>query len=79
VATAGPFDYERGICLIQGLAKLEALYGVDLRAQLGSIAAPCMDADPACSRAGPARDAALNLDDTPLLGATRHAHMQVRS
>jgi glucokinase len=39
VATAGPFDYERGICLIQGLAKLEALYGVDLRAQLGSIAA----------------------------------------
>jgi glucokinase len=34
VATPGPFDYERGICLIRGVGKLEALYGVDLRAAL---------------------------------------------
>ena len=34
VAAPGPFDYERGICLVQGLAKLEALYGVDLRHEL---------------------------------------------
>jgi len=33
-AVPGPFDHERGICLIRGLAKLEALYGVDLRAAL---------------------------------------------
>ena len=36
VATPGPFDYERGISLIRGVAKLEALYGVDLRAELGA-------------------------------------------
>jgi glucokinase len=34
VATPGPFDYARGISLIRGVAKLEALYGVDLRAEL---------------------------------------------
>ena len=30
----GPFDYERGICYIRGLAKYEQLYGVDFRAAL---------------------------------------------
>lgn len=35
LAWPGPFDYERGICRITGLAKLDALYGVDLRAELG--------------------------------------------
>jgi glucokinase len=33
-AVPGPFDHERGICLIRGLAKLEGLYGVDLGAAL---------------------------------------------
>ena len=36
VATPGPFDYARGISLIRGVAKLEALYGVDLRAELSA-------------------------------------------
>jgi glucokinase len=34
VAVPGPFDYQRGICTIRGVAKLEALHGVDLRAEL---------------------------------------------
>ena len=34
VAAPGPFDYGRGICRVQGLAKLEALHGVDLRHEL---------------------------------------------
>jgi glucokinase len=34
VATAGPFDYERGVALFRGVAKLESLYGVDLRERL---------------------------------------------
>ena len=34
VATPGPFDYARGISFIRGVAKLDALYGVDLRAEL---------------------------------------------
>jgi glucokinase len=34
VATPGPFDYARGISKIRGVAKLDALYGVDLRAEL---------------------------------------------
>jgi glucokinase len=34
VATPGPFDYANGICTIQGLGKLEAIYGVDLRSEL---------------------------------------------
>ncbi len=33
-AVPGPFDYQRGICLIRGLAKLEGLFGVDLGAAL---------------------------------------------
>ena len=33
VAVPGPFDYARGICLLEH--KLESLYGVDLRAELG--------------------------------------------
>ena len=36
VATPGPFDYARGISRIRGVAKLDALYGVDLRAELSS-------------------------------------------
>lgn len=30
----GPFDYPNGICLVQGVAKYGAIYGVDLRASL---------------------------------------------
>jgi len=30
----GPFDYEKGICYIRGLAKYEQLYGVDFRASM---------------------------------------------
>lgn len=30
VAFPGPFDYEKGICLIKGVNKYEALYGMDL-------------------------------------------------
>ena len=37
VATPGPFDYERGICTIRGVGKLESLYGVDLRSELGVV------------------------------------------
>jgi len=37
VATPGPFDYERGICRVSGLGKLEALFGVDIRAELGAV------------------------------------------
>jgi glucokinase len=32
VAVPGPFDYERGICTIEGVGKLDALNGVDMRA-----------------------------------------------
>jgi glucokinase len=34
VAICGPFDYRRGISLIRGVGKYDALYGVDLRAAL---------------------------------------------
>lgn len=44
-AVPGPFDHERGICLIKGLAKLEALYGVDLRATLDLDAVFLNDAE----------------------------------
>jgi glucokinase len=37
VATPGPFDYERGICTIRGVGKLESLFGVDLRAELARV------------------------------------------
>jgi len=37
VAAPGPFDYERGICTIRGLGKLEALFGVDLRQELAAV------------------------------------------
>jgi glucokinase len=33
VAAPGPFDYERGVCKIRGLAKLEALYDVNIRSE----------------------------------------------
>jgi glucokinase len=36
-AAPGPFDYERGVCTIRGLHKLEALHGVDLRAALAGV------------------------------------------
>ena len=36
LAMPGPFDYENGICLIDGLGKYAALYGTDLRAELGT-------------------------------------------
>lgn len=31
LAFPGPFDYERGVCLLRGLDKYDALYGADLR------------------------------------------------
>lgn len=34
VAVPGPFDYARGVSRIRGVAKLDALYGVDLRREL---------------------------------------------
>jgi glucokinase len=37
VATPGPFDYERGVCTIRGVGKLEALFGVDLRSELSRV------------------------------------------
>jgi glucokinase len=36
IATPGPFDYARGVSLIRGVAKLDALYGADLRAELSA-------------------------------------------
>jgi glucokinase len=36
VAIPGPFDYERGVCTIRGVGKLESLYGVDLRHELAA-------------------------------------------
>lgn len=36
LAFPGPFDYEKGICLMQGLDKYDALYGVDLCQELAS-------------------------------------------
>jgi len=44
-AVPGPFDHERGICLIRGLGKLEALYGVDLREVLNLNAVFLNDAE----------------------------------
>jgi predicted NBD/HSP70 family sugar kinase len=37
VAVPGPFDYECGISTIRGVTKLDGLYGVDLRAELGRV------------------------------------------
>jgi glucokinase len=34
VAAPGPFDYERGVCRVTDLAKLESLYGVELGREL---------------------------------------------
>ena len=34
LAHPGPFDYLNGLCLVRGVAKLESLYGRDLRAEL---------------------------------------------
>ena len=35
LAFPGPFDYERGICLMRGLGKYDALYGLDFGGELG--------------------------------------------
>jgi predicted NBD/HSP70 family sugar kinase len=37
VAVPGPFDYDRGVCTIHGVGKLEALFGVDLRSELSRV------------------------------------------
>ena len=37
LAFPGPFDYEKGICLIQGQEKFDALYSLDLSASLREI------------------------------------------
>ncbi|MCX7766239.1 MAG: ROK family protein [Candidatus Sumerlaeia bacterium] len=34
IAMPGPFDYENGICLMQGLGKYDALYGMNIRTEL---------------------------------------------
>ncbi len=34
VAVPGPFDYDRGVALLRGVHKLDALYGTDLRSAL---------------------------------------------
>lgn len=34
LAFPGPFDYERGICLMRGLGKFDALYGLDFGGEL---------------------------------------------
>jgi len=34
LAFPGPFDYEKGICLLQGQDKYDSLYGMDLRQEL---------------------------------------------
>jgi glucokinase len=44
-AVPGPFDYDRGICLIRGLGKLESLYGVELPAALDVTARFVNDAE----------------------------------
>lgn len=35
IAMPGPFDYEKGICLIKEQGKFNSLYGMNLRAELG--------------------------------------------
>jgi glucokinase len=37
VAVPGPFDYDRGVCTIQGVGKLDALFGLDLRSELSRV------------------------------------------
>lgn len=37
LAHPGPFDYLNGLCLVRGVAKLESLYGRDLRAELSPL------------------------------------------
>ena len=44
LAMPGPFDYDAGICRIEGLGKYGALYNADLRAELGSRLAPALGA-----------------------------------
>jgi glucokinase len=36
IAVPGPFDYENGICLMQGNKKFESLFGMDLRSVLSN-------------------------------------------
>lgn len=35
VGFPGPFDYAQGVCYIQGVAKYDSLFGLDIRAELG--------------------------------------------
>ena len=37
VAAPGPFDYANGICTVEGVGKLEGLFGVDLRLELSQV------------------------------------------
>ena len=37
IAMPGPFDYDRGIALMKGTEKYEALYGIDVRTALASM------------------------------------------
>lgn len=37
LAFPGPFDYEEGICLLQGLGKYDKLYGINLRRELAGL------------------------------------------
>jgi glucokinase len=37
LAVPGPFDYEHGICTIEGVGKLDSLRGVDLRQELAAV------------------------------------------
>lgn len=37
MAFPGPFDYDRGICLMQGLGKYDKLYGINLRKALAAL------------------------------------------
>ena len=44
VAVPGPFDYANGVCIIDGVGKLEALFGVDLRLELSHVFVEAVDA-----------------------------------
>lgn len=44
LAFPGPFDYENGICLLQGLDKYDSLYGVNLRDALAARLDPLVPA-----------------------------------
>lgn len=43
IAFPGPFDYQNGICLIQGLDKFDKLYGINIKEELESAIAKSED------------------------------------